>query len=88
MNLKFMFEKLFSVEFGCGYPAERQEPQKKSREILETISRQTHKSMGDILDSMDKDVVKTALNYPGVLEALMIDSIEDDHLKKSLQNVL
>lgn len=57
VNLKFIFEKLFSCEAGAGYPESRKESQKQSRSILKSLSVQTHKSMEDILRSMDKEIL-------------------------------
>ena len=38
-KLKFVFERIFSVESGCGYPAARKVPQQASRKKLEEISK-------------------------------------------------
>ena len=37
-NLRFVFDRIFSVERGCGYPESRKESQQQSRAILEGIS--------------------------------------------------
>lgn len=57
MNLQFVFEKLFDGEMGTGYPEQRKESQKQSREKLKKISQYTHKSMDEILESTDKEVL-------------------------------
>lgn len=58
INLKYIFEKLFKDPAGNGYPVARQESQKQSREILKTMSVVAHKSMLDIVKSLDADIVK------------------------------
>ena len=42
VNLRLLFDSLFTTERGCGYPEHRKEPQRKSREILAQISNITH----------------------------------------------
>ncbi|MCL2023310.1 MAG: RpiB/LacA/LacB family sugar-phosphate isomerase [Oscillospiraceae bacterium] len=53
INLEYIFEKLFCGELGAGYPLERAEPQRVNREILKGVSVKTHKSMPEILDTID-----------------------------------
>lgn len=88
VNLKFIFEKLFSVEFGCGYPAERKAPQRASREMLTRISRDTHRPMAEILESMERDIIGHVVRYPGVAELLNLDAIEDSRVKAVLLSFL
>lgn len=57
INIKYIFEKLFKDVPGGGYPENRQESQKKSREKLSEISNQSHKSMNEILEIIDKDII-------------------------------
>lgn len=85
VNLKFIFDQLFSVEWGCGYPPHRQEPQKASRIKLETVSTLTHRPLAEILEVLPDDVVKPTLEYPGVKELIDVESVEDTALKAVLQ---
>jgi ribose 5-phosphate isomerase RpiB len=85
VNLQFIFDRLFSVEWGCGYPAHRKEPQKASREKLASISTLTHRPLAEILEVLPDDVVKPTLEYPGVKELIDVNSIEDAALKAILQ---
>ena len=48
VNLRFIFDRIFSVESGCGYPRHRQASQRESRETLEGVSRLTHRPFGEI----------------------------------------
>lgn len=57
INLKYIFEKLFQGEMGAGYPQNRRESQRKSREELCKISINSHRSMDDVLKSMDKEIL-------------------------------
>ncbi len=58
VNLNFVFEKLFACEVGAGYPEHRKESQKTSRETLGKISVNAHKSMDEILRTMDESIMK------------------------------
>ena len=55
LNLKYIFEKLFSEEWGNGYPKERKEPQTKFRNQLSEISKASHKDMLTILKDMPRE---------------------------------
>jgi ribose 5-phosphate isomerase RpiB len=83
VNLKFIFEKLFSVEFGSGYPEHRKDIQKKARQTLSDLSRKAHLSFDSIIEIMDNDVLKNALTFPGIGE--LIQKADDSKLKKALE---
>ncbi|MGA3085379.1 MAG: RpiB/LacA/LacB family sugar-phosphate isomerase [Thermodesulfobacteriota bacterium] len=70
MNLKFIFEKLFSVEKGFGYPPQRREPQRQSRLLLEKLNNLTHKNMPEIIPLLPEDIIGAVVNYPGFLPLL------------------
>ena len=63
VNLGFIFDRLFSVEWGSGYPEERREPQKESREELKAISNATHRSFPEIILSLPDTIILPALEY-------------------------
>ena len=88
VNLTFIFDRLFSVEWGCGYPAHRKEPQTASRLKLEEISTLTHRPFAEIIETLPDDVVVPALEYPGIKELIDVDTIEDQALRASLQKRL
>lgn len=70
VNLKFIFEKLFSVERGGGYPEHRREPQRISRSILQKVNSVTHRPMAEIIAALPEDILKPAVTYPGFLKLL------------------
>jgi ribose 5-phosphate isomerase RpiB len=84
VNLKFVFEKLFSVEFGCGYPEPRREIQKNAREKLKKLSIDVHYPIKEILEKIDITIIKNSLNYPGVIE--LIENVADSEVKNTLLN--
>jgi len=69
-NLKFIFEKLFSVEKGFGYPLHRREPQRQSRLLLEKLNNLTHKSMLEIIPLLPEEVINPVISYPGFLHLI------------------
>jgi ribose 5-phosphate isomerase RpiB len=70
VNLKFIFEKLFSVEKGLGYPPHRREPQKQSRLLLEKLNSLTHKDMLEIIALLPEEVINPVVNYPDFLRLI------------------
>ena len=84
VNLRMIFDALFSVESGLGYPPHRQESQQASRHVLEKISETTHRSMAEILLALPEEILKAALTYPGIMEILAVDTLPDSALKKAL----
>jgi len=70
VNLRFLFDRLFSVESGCGYPDHRKESQKESREILTQLSCSAHLSFPEIIRRMPETVFFPVVNYPGVADML------------------
>jgi ribose 5-phosphate isomerase RpiB len=88
VNLEFIFDRLFSVEFGCGYPAERKEPQQASRDALSTLSIKTHFEFDELLTRIDRDIVIKSISYPGVLKVLDIETIKNTKIKTFLNSLL
>ncbi len=84
VNLRMIFDAMFSVESGIGYPAHRQASQRESRQILADVSEAAHRSMSEILLALPENVVKPALTYPGITQALGVDDLPESALKKAL----
>jgi ribose 5-phosphate isomerase RpiB len=63
VNLRLIFDNLFTPEAGSGYPPHRADPQRQAREMLEQISQVSHRSMAEILLSLPEDVVRPALTF-------------------------
>lgn len=86
VNLNFIFDRIFSVETGCGYPAHRKESQAESRRMLNCLSTLTHQSFSQIIDQIPEEVILPSLNYLGIKELLQVQSIGDEELRKALQS--
>lgn len=84
VNLKFIFEKLFSVDPGSGYPQHRKKSQQQSRKILTDISRKVHLPFEILVEKIDSNIVKNVLKFPGVLDLLQVENIENDILRDIL----
>ena len=63
LNLEYIFEKLFSAPPGAGYPPHRSESQGLSRQMLKEVSAAAHKPFGEIIRSLDPEIVRTALSH-------------------------
>ena len=81
--LRFIFDRLFSAEFGTGYPEHRRESQMTSRKTLSEISKCAHRPFAEIVDALPDSVVRPALSSPRVIDLLKMDSLGDD-LKKAI----
>jgi ribose 5-phosphate isomerase RpiB len=68
VNLAFIFDKLFSVELGCGYPEHRKASQQRSRAILADISKLSHRPLEEIIETIEPAIAVPALTFPGVME--------------------
>jgi ribose 5-phosphate isomerase RpiB len=64
VNLRLIFDALFTSETGSGYPISRAEPQRQGRLLLSQVSKVTHRSMLEIIKSLPDEVLKPALTYP------------------------
>lgn len=86
IDLRFIFEKLFSVEPGCGYPPHRVTSQAESRKALEKINKVSHSSFIDIIKNIDDQVINPVLEFPDALKLIDLDSLEDKELKEALKH--
>jgi ribose 5-phosphate isomerase RpiB len=85
VNLRFLFDKFFSVESGGGYPPHRRDSQAQSRLLLKEISKAAHRPFADIIRSLPDEVVQPAFTFPGYWEALDPARIEDAPLRMAIE---
>ena len=88
INLRFIFERIFSVESGCGYPPDRSESQQQSRLLLERISSAVHLPFAEIIETLPEEVIRPALDFPGIKDLIDVDSVKDGELREALQKRL
>lgn len=70
INLKYIFEKLFTGEMGAGYPEHRKESQLESRNRLKQVSAASHLKMEDILVLLDENIIKTVFSAGDFMAAM------------------
>ncbi|MBN1535485.1 MAG: RpiB/LacA/LacB family sugar-phosphate isomerase [Anaerolineales bacterium] len=63
VNLRQIFENLFTPQAGAGYPTQRAEPQRRGRELLAQVSQATHLKMAEILLRLPEEVYHPAITY-------------------------
>ena len=88
VNLRLIFDALFTPEAGIGYPPQRAEPQRQARGLLKQVSSATHRSMGEILLALPEEVVRPALTYPAFRPLLEQAAQADSLLRSALKKVL
>ena len=84
INLKFIFERLFSVEWGSGFPKERREPQEKARNTLSLISSASHKSWAEIIKNLPVEIVADSLAFGPFKDLLDITGPMDPEIQAAL----
>ena len=80
LNLKYMLKNLFNDTYGQGYPPARKEFQVRARNKLEKLSIDTHKSMKEILQAMDKSIIDAVFKIPE-LKGFIKDKAPQSELK-------
>jgi len=88
VNLRFIFDRIFSVEPGAGYPPHRRESQQESRRILDTVSAAAHRPFAEIITLLPDRVIRPVLEFPGAAELIDVDSITDEALRAAFQQRL
>ncbi len=87
INLRYTFEKLFSEEFGNGYPRERVVPEQANKRILDEVKKVTHRPLIDILKGIDQTFLKETIDYPEFKE-MFFANCKDDEIASYLREVL
>ena len=87
LQLDYIFEKLFSEEFGNGYPKERVVPEQKNKKILDEVKKITYKPMKEILDEKDQAQLLETINTPE-FKIQFFENAQDEELKNIIANKL
>ncbi|RJO65101.1 MAG: ribose-5-phosphate isomerase [Myxococcales bacterium] len=85
VNLKLLFDALFSAEQGAGYPPSRKESQCQSRARLADLSKLSHRPMAEIIGRIEEQIIRPALDYPGFWELLDVETLADRELAQTLK---
>ena len=87
LNLKYIFEQLFAEEAGKGYPKERAVPEQRNKKILDDVKNITHTSFIDILQNLDRELLKGAISSERFKE-YFFKNCKDDEIAKFLMNII
>lgn len=87
INLHYVFEKLLSTPGGEGYPKERREPEQRNKKILDKVKESSYRDLVDILQDIDQDLVKGALDRPSVIQAIE-KYAKDEKIKNYVLNLV
>lgn len=87
LQLDYIFEKLFSEEFGNGYPKERVVPEQKNKKILDEVKKITYKPMKEILDEIDQALLLETINT-SEFKIQFFENAQDEELKNIIANKL
>ncbi len=84
VNLRFIFDALFGVESGAGYPPHRSDSQRESRERLQRIATVSHKSFPEIIRLLEDETIKTVLGCSRFWEYVETSPRRDEDLMSAL----
>lgn len=87
INLRYIFEKLFSEKFGGGYPKERAIPEQENKKILDEMKNITYKPLLEILKEIDQQFLKETVDYMEFKE-LFFKSSKDESINEYLRKLL
>ena len=87
LTLTYIFEKLFSADFGGGYPKERAIPEQTNKKILDEVKKITHKDMLTILKEIDKEFLYNTINRKQFID-LYFENADDGEIKTYLKELL
>ena len=82
LNLQYIFEKLFSEKSGQGYPREQ-----RNKKILDTVREKAFKPFVEILESLDRDLVKGAFEGEHFAEYFYRDA-KDEKIVAAVKDIL
>lgn len=87
LTLKNIFEKLFSSEFGGGYPKERAIPEQTNKKILDNVKKITHKDMITILKEIDKEFLYNTINREQ-FKKYFFENAQEGEIKEFIKEIL
>lgn len=87
VTLGYIFEKLFSSEFGGGYPIERKESEQRNKKVLDDMKKITHNSMIDILKNIDQEFLKETIDRVNFKDNFFENS-KDQEITEYLSKIL
>ncbi|MEG0329986.1 MAG: RpiB/LacA/LacB family sugar-phosphate isomerase [Longicatena sp.] len=86
LNLHYTFEKMFSENFGGGYPKERVIPEQRNKKILDEMKKVTYRPLIDILKTMDQEFLKETISGKE-FETLFYPNCKNDEIAAYLKSL-
>lgn len=74
INLQCTLNKLFDGPFGEGYPVDDAERKRHDTKLLKQMNQTVKKTWADIIDGVDKELLKKALSNRIVYDYIMFNS--------------
>ena len=87
LNLQYIFEKLFCEKSGQGYPRERAEPEQRNKKILDGVRAIAFKPFTQILESLDRELVRGAFAGEHFAEYFFRDA-KDEAIIAAVKSIL
>lgn len=87
LQLKYIFEKLFSDKFGGGYPKERSLVEQANKKKLDEIKLVTHNSLINILKKIDQKFLYDTINRKQFIDYFFANS-KDEEINNYLKKIL
>lgn len=87
LTLRYIFEKLFSSEFGGGYPKERAIPEQRNKKILDEVKKVTHNDIITILKNIDREFLRETINREQ-FKKHFFENAEDKEIVEFIKEVL
>ena len=87
LTLTYIFEKLFELDFGGGYPKERVVPEQANKKILDEVKKITHKDMMTILKEIDQEFLYQTVNR-NQFKKYFFENAEDGEIKEYIRKIL
>jgi hypothetical protein len=85
INLRLIFDHLFSDARGEGFPEHRKTSQQRSAALLSETSQCAHRKMSEIVMALPDEVVLPVLGFPGVRDLIFDGPMNDSELKKAIE---
>jgi ribose 5-phosphate isomerase RpiB len=85
INLRYVFEKLFSDAAGKGYPESRSISQMESRQKLKKLSGVTHRDFISIVQQIDDGIIGTVFQSKAFVSHIKEQSRDTELLNKIIQ---
>ena len=85
LNLEYIFEKLLQDPAGQGYPEARKESQGQSRAILQKLSVDAHKTLPEILQSIDAEILRTIAGRIDFMQTIAAAAGAEPELQKIIE---